>query len=244
MIDAAEELVLATTEDVVCSLADAAVFAWDDTLIVSPEDVLSALVLLPGFVVLPPLVVLWESVVLSVEVGESDVVPEESVVVPEADSVEKDTAVVEESDTMMGTVVEEEVSSELVDEVTVAFVVCLFLNSAFTATSCLAISTSRVAKVGFSSWICSMARWSASKIPSWYCGLRWPCNAACRDSEGKWSSSCLNSLVSIKSRPDSLGSGWLCATAMYTDWRATNKRDLIEGMTTDGRSIPVCRPCF
>jgi len=70
-----------------------------------------------------------------------------------ADSVVRDTAVVEASDTMMAAVEEgtaEVVSGEAAAVVSLLPLFCLFLNSAFTATSCFAISTSREARTGFS----------------------------------------------------------------------------------------------
>jgi len=164
-------------------------------------------------------------VVIGTVVGAIDVIPFEEVdeppevvlspadvVAPVAeavvsDSVVREMAVVDESETMTGTVVEAEVVSELVAEVTVPLVFCRFRSSALTATSCFAISTNLLARVGFSLWICSMARLSASKTPSWYCGPKWPWRAACRDSDGRSSSSCLKSFVSIKSRLDCIGSG-------------------------------------
>lgn len=107
-------------------LNDARVLDWEDTLLLSPAEVLTALVV----------------------VGVSVV---------------KDIADVDESETMIGTVVEE---SELDVEDTVPLVFCLFRSSDFTATSCFAISTNLEARFGFSLWICSRARLSASKMPS------------------------------------------------------------------------------
>lgn len=145
------------------------------------------------------------------------------------DSVVKETAVVDESDIMTGTV---EVAESVSEAVVVPFVVCLFLNSALTTTSCFAISTSRDARLGLSLWICSIARSSASKTPFLYLGPRCPWSAAWSDSEGRRSSSCLKSSTFEKSRRDSLGSGWLCATAMYMHWRPTTRRDRTDGMST------------
>ena len=70
-----------------------------------------------------------------------------------ADSVVRDTAVVEASDTIMAAVVEgasDVVCGAAAVVVSLLLLFCLFLNSAFTATSCFAISTSRDARTGFS----------------------------------------------------------------------------------------------
>lgn len=195
--ETADEVAVALTEEE-SALDGAGVADKEDTLLLSPAEVLVALV----------------SAVESV-----------------ADSVVKERAVVDESEMMIGTVVEASVSELVV----VPFVVaCLFLSSALTATSCFAISTSRDARFGLSLWMCSIARSSASNTPFLYLGPRCPCNAACRDSEGKMSKSCLKSKTFEKSRFDSLGSGWLCATAIYMHWRPTTRRDRIDGMATVG----------
>lgn len=89
----------------------------------------------------------WEDTLL---LSPEDVLASE--LVAEADSVDREMAVVEESDTMIAAVevADSDEESELLVEATVPLVVCLFLNSALIAMSCLAISISLEARFGFS----------------------------------------------------------------------------------------------
>lgn len=106
--DSTEEVAVAGTDEEESALDGAGEADKEDTLLLSPSEVLVALV-------------------------------------SAVDSVVKETAVVDESEIMIGTV-EVPVSEAVV----VPFVFCLFLNSALTATSCFAISTSLDARLGLS----------------------------------------------------------------------------------------------
>lgn len=115
--DAEEDKVaVADTVEADAALEGAGELDWEDTLLLSPEEVLA------------------------------------SELVAEGDSVDREMAVVEESDTMTAAVevAESDEESELLVEATVPLVVCLFLNSALIAMSCLAISISLEARFGFS----------------------------------------------------------------------------------------------